>query len=147
MLVQTTTITVDTPSRGLHEITAPVDTFVRRHEVAVGLCTVFVRHTTASLLIQENADPSARADLEAWLDHHVPDGEGDEAGGPRFTHRTEGADDMPSHIRAAITASSVVIPIARGRLELGQWQGIFLWEHRRVGRRREVIVTVMGRPR
>src|SRR5262249_38259265 len=101
-----------------------------------GLCTVFVRHTSASLVIQENADPSAKRDLEAWLDRLVPEGD------PLYTHTTEGPDDIPSHIKAALGAVALSLPRAQGRLVLGTWQGIYLWEHRRRGSVREVVVNV-----
>jgi secondary thiamine-phosphate synthase enzyme len=104
--------------------------------VAEGLCTVFVRHTSASLTIQENADPSARRDLERWLERLVPEDD------PLYTHTAEGPDDMPSHVKAALTSASLGIPIVGGRLALGTWQGVFLWEHRRRPRRREVVVHV-----
>jgi secondary thiamine-phosphate synthase enzyme len=130
------TILVEAPGRGLVEITAEVARVVAASGVAEGLCTVFVRHTSASLVIQENADPSARHDLERWLDRLVPDGD------PLFTHTAEGPDDMPSHVKAALTAASLGIPVVGGRLALGTWQGIFLWEHRRRPRRREVVVHV-----
>lgn len=130
------TILVEAPGRGLVEITAEVARVVAASGVAEGLCTVFVRHTSASLVIQENADPSARRDLERWLDRLVPDGD------PLFTHTAEGPDDMPSHVKAALTAVSLGIPVVGGRLALGTWQGIFLWEHRRRPRRREVVVHV-----
>ena len=132
------TIVVEAPGRGLVEITAEVARVVAASGVAEGLCTVFVRHTSASLVIQENADPSARRDLERWLDRLVPDGD------PLFTHTAEGPDDMPSHVKAALTAVSLGIPVVGGRLALGTWQGIFLWEHRRRPRRREVVVHVGG---
>lgn len=101
-----------------------------------GLCTVMVRHTSASLVIQENADPSARRDLESWLERHVPEGD------PHFTHTAEGPDDMPSHIRAALTATSLSIPFEDGRLALGTWQGIWLWEHRTRGSTRRCVIHV-----
>jgi secondary thiamine-phosphate synthase enzyme len=101
-----------------------------------GLCTVMVQHTSASLVIQENADPSARRDLEAWLERHVPEGD------PHFTHTAEGPDDMPSHIRAALTATSLSVPFERGRLALGTWQVIWLWEHRTRGSARRCVVHV-----
>ena len=104
--------------------------------VEEGLATVFVRHTSASLLLQENADPSAKRDLEAWLNRLVP--EDDEL----YTHTIEGPDDIPSHIKAALTATSLGIPILGGRLALGSWQGLYLWEHRRRGSEREVLVHV-----
>jgi secondary thiamine-phosphate synthase enzyme len=101
-----------------------------------GLCTLFIRHTSASLLIQENADPSAKRDLEAWLNRLVPEND------PLYTHTDEGPDDMPSHIKAALTATSLSIPIINGKLALGTWQGIYLWEHRRSPHTREVVVHI-----
>jgi secondary thiamine-phosphate synthase enzyme len=127
---------VSTSGQALHEITAQVQSRVRRTGVREGLCTLFVRHTSASLLIQENADPSAKRDLERWLNRLVPDGD------PFYTHDTEGPDDMPAHIKAALTASSLSIPIVGGELALGTWQGIYLWEHRRRGGEREVVLHV-----
>jgi secondary thiamine-phosphate synthase enzyme len=129
-------LSVTTPGRGLHEITAKVEAAVRRSGIAEGLCTVFVRHTSASLVIQENADPSAKRDLERWIERLVPDGD------PFYTHDTEGPDDMPAHIRAALTATSLSIPIVDARLALGTWQGIYLWEHRRRGSARELVIHV-----
>jgi len=104
--------------------------------VREGLCTVFVRHTSASLTIQENADPSARRDLEAWLERLVPESDA------LFTHTAEGPDDMPSHIKAALTCSSLSVPVVDGKLALGTWQGIFLWEHRRRPRARQIVVHI-----
>jgi secondary thiamine-phosphate synthase enzyme len=127
---------IATAGRGLHEITAKVAAVVRHADLKDGLCTVFVRHTSASLIIQENADPSAKRDLERWLDRLVPDGD------PFYSHDTEGPDDMPGHIKAALTATSVSIPISAGALALGTWQGIYLWEHRTRGSQREVVVHV-----
>jgi secondary thiamine-phosphate synthase enzyme len=124
---------VETKGRGLYEITGKVAAEVKIDE---GLCTIFVRHTSASLVIQENADPSAKRDLERWLDRLVPDGD------PFYRHDTEGPDDMPGHIKAALTAVSLCIPIRDGKLALGQWQGIYLWEHRRRGSRREIVLHV-----
>ena len=129
-------ITVATRGRGLHEITAQVEAAVRKAGIAEGLCTVFVRHTSASLVIQENADPSAKRDLERWLDRLVPDGD------PFYSHDTEGPDDMPGHIKAALTATSLSIPIVEERLALGAWQGIYLWEHRARGSRRELVLHI-----
>jgi secondary thiamine-phosphate synthase enzyme len=111
---------------------------VREAGADEGLCTVFIRHTSASLTIQENADPSARRDLEDWIIRLVPEGD------PNFTHTLEGPDDMPSHIKAAITATSLTIPIMNGRLALGTWQGIYLWEHRRHSASRQIVVHVGG---
>jgi len=124
--------------RGLHEITSAVNQVVGRADVRTGMCQVFVQHTSASLLIQENADPSARRDLEAWLDRLVP------ADDPQFEHTLEGPDDMPSHIKMALTRTSESVPFTDGRMLLGTWQGIFLWEHRRAAHSRHVSVTVMG---
>lgn len=134
----TTELTIPTPRRGLHEITGLVERVVSDAGVRDGLCTVFIRHTSASLIIQENADPSARRDLEAWLDRLVPEGD------PLYTHTAEGPDDMLSYIRAVLTQTSLSIPIVGGRLALGTWQGIFLWEHRRDPHRRSVVVSVLG---
>jgi secondary thiamine-phosphate synthase enzyme len=128
-------ILVETPGRGLHDITERVAGVARNAAAGDGLCTVFIRHTSASLLIQENADPSARADLERWLDRLVPDGTG-------WDHTHEGPDDMPSHIRSAITATSLSIPIVEGRLGLGTWQGIYVWEHRRRPHTRRVLIHI-----
>ena len=130
------TLEIHTSRPGLHEITAEVHGVVARAGVVQGLCTVFLRHTSASLTIQENADPSARADLEHWLDRLVPPND------PLYTHTAEGPDDMPAHIKAALTATSLGIPVVGGRLVLGTWQGIFLWEHRTAPHRRQVVVHV-----
>lgn len=125
---------VDTTGQGLHEITAKVADAVKGAGIDEGLCTIFVRHTSASLVIQENADPTAKSDLERWLARLVPEGDA------LFTHDTEGPDDMPAHVRAALTATSLSIPVLDGRLGLGTWQGIYLWEHRRAGGPRSVVV-------
>jgi secondary thiamine-phosphate synthase enzyme len=132
------TITVATKRRGLVEITEAVASFVADSGMATGLLTLFCRHTSASLLIQENADPDVRADLEAWFGRAAPDGD------PRYTHTTEGPDDMPSHIRAALTQSSLSIPVAGGRLALGTWQGIYLFEHRSAPHRRDIVLHLIG---
>jgi secondary thiamine-phosphate synthase enzyme len=129
-------LTVETRGQGLHEITGRVQEAVRNAGIAEGLCTVFVRHTSASLVIQENADPSAKHDLERWLARLVPEGD------PFFTHDAEGPDDMPAHVKAALTATSVSIPILAQKLALGTWQGIYLWEHRRRGGRRDVVLHI-----
>jgi secondary thiamine-phosphate synthase enzyme len=131
-------LSFQTPGQGLHEITAQVAAAVRATRVADGLCTLFVQHTSASLVIQENADPSAAADLERWLNRLVREDD------PLFTHTTEGPDDMPSHVKAALTATSLSIPVLEGELALGTWQGIYLWEHRRRGSRRSVVVQISG---
>lgn len=127
---------IPSPRPGLHEFTAALMALVRESGLREGLCTVFVQHTSASLVIQENADPSAKRDLEAFLARLAPEGD------PRYTHTTEGSDDMPAHLRAALTATSLSIPIQDGRLALGTWQGVFLWEHRRGAGERSVVVHV-----
>ena len=131
-------LTVSTRGQGLYEFTHAVREAVRAAGIEEGLCTLFVRHTSASLLVQENADPSAKHDLERWLNRLVPE---DDA---LYTHTLEGADDMPAHIKAALTATSLSIPVSGGALALGAWQGIYLWEHRHHGAKREVVVHLMG---
>jgi secondary thiamine-phosphate synthase enzyme len=127
---------LDVPGPGLHEITEGVESVVRQAAVDEGLCTVYVRHTSASLTIQENADPAVLRDLEAWLARLVPEGDA------LYSHTAEGPDDMPAHIKAALTATSLSIPISGGALVLGVWQGIFLWEHRSARGTRRVFVHV-----
>jgi secondary thiamine-phosphate synthase enzyme len=129
-------LSVTTRGQGLHEISREVEALVRESGLKEGLCTVFVQHTSASLVIQENADPSARRDLEQWLNRLVAEND------PLYTHTQEGADDMPSHIKGALTATSISIPVVGGRLALGTWQGIYLWEHRHAGQQRRLIVHV-----
>lgn len=124
--------------QGLHDITADVAALVATSGVDDGLCTLFIQHTSASLLIQENYDPSARRDLEQWLNRLVPEND------PLYTHTFEGPDDMPAHIKAALTASNLAIPVSGGRLLLGTWQGIFLWEHRHHRGERKVLVYLGG---
>ena len=128
--------TVETRGQGLYEITGTVQSEVRKARIGEGLCTVFLRHTSASLVIQENADPSAKRDLERWIARLVPEGD------PFYTHDTEGPDDMPAHIRAALTQSSLSIPVVDEKLALGTWQGIYLWEHRRRGSLRELVLHI-----
>ena len=128
------TLETKTRGKGLHEITREVAELVAESGLAEGLCTIMIQHTSASLTIQENADPSARHDLEAWLDRHVPEGD------PHFTHVMEGPDDMPSHIKAALTSTTLSIPVGGGELALGTWQGISLWEHRTRGSRRRCVI-------
>ena len=128
------TIQIQVSGQGLHMITSEVSNCVTNSGVDEGLCTLFLRHTSASLLIQENADPSARADLEAWLNRLVPEND------PLYTHTTEGSDDMPAHIKTALTATSLSVPVCHNQLMLGAWQGIYLWEHRYYSGRRELVV-------
>lgn len=127
-------ITVKPARQGLHPITEQVSELLAQGPDDEGLCTLFIRHTSASLLIQENYDSSARADLENWLNRLVPEQD------PLYTHTLEGADDMPAHIKAALTASQLSIPYRDRQLLLGTWQGIFLWEHRHHGGNREIVV-------
>ncbi|MEM9599366.1 MAG: secondary thiamine-phosphate synthase enzyme YjbQ [Acidobacteriota bacterium] len=132
MPIETLELNVD--GQGLHDVTANVARAVADSEIEEGLCTLFLQHTSASLTIQENADPSARGDLERWLCRLVPEND------PLYTHTQEGPDDMPAHIKAALTATSLSIPVLGGRLALGTWQGIFLWEHRHHRGRRRLVV-------
>ena len=134
--VTTQSLTVRSPRRGLQDITGDVARFVAKAGVSNGLCTLFIRHTSASLIIQENYDPSARVDLETFMDRLVPEG------ASWITHTLEGDDDMPSHIKAVLTQVSLTIPILDGKLALGTWQGIYLWEHRDHPTPREVLVSV-----
>lgn len=128
---------VRTTGKSLQKITANIQSIVAESGVKTGLCTVFLRHTSASLLIQENADPDVLKDLENFFAKLVPEWE-------NYIHSTEGPDDMPAHIRTALTSTSEQIPINNGRLVLGTWQGIYLWEHRERGSTREIVVHVMG---
>lgn len=130
------TLDIGVAGQGLHDITEKVRAVVAAAGVDEGLCTLFIQHTSASLLVQENYDPSARRDLEAWLNRLVPEGDS------LYTHTLEGDDDMPAHIKAALTAASVSIPVQAGHLALGTWQGIFLWEHRHHRGRRKVLVHI-----
>jgi secondary thiamine-phosphate synthase enzyme len=134
-------LSVQVPGPGLHPLTAQVAAVVERAGLASGLCTVFVRHTSASLTIQENADPTVRADLQRFFCRLIPDGD---QPGARYQHDAEGPDDMPAHIKSALTQTSLGIPLLDGALGLGTWQGIYLWEHRRGPHRRELIVQVLG---
>jgi secondary thiamine-phosphate synthase enzyme len=131
-------LTIATRGRGFYEITAEVTELVRRSGLATGLATLHLQHTSASLLIQENADPEVRRDLERFMARLAPDGD------PLFRHTCEGDDDMPAHIRTALTAVNLSIPITGGRLALGTWQGIYLWEHRYASHRRRVTVHLLG---
>ncbi len=129
-------VTIRTQRKGLVDITAELRAVVAESKISEGLCTVMVQHTSASLTIQENADPSAKRDLEAWLDRLVPERDS------LYTHTAEGPDDMPSHIKAALTASTLSIPVIDGRLGLGTWQGVYLWEHRSRGSARHCLVHI-----
>jgi len=133
----THTLRVRTSRRGLKDITDEIQSWLRSQTVQTGLLTVFCRHTSASLLIQENADPDVQKDLQDFFAHLA-------VSGPRFRHTAEGPDDMPSHIRSALTQTSLGIPIQQGRLALGTWQGIYLFEHRDAPHRREVMLHMFG---
>jgi secondary thiamine-phosphate synthase enzyme len=138
MRVHSASSTVRTRGKGTYEITDQVESVVAESAVSNGTVTVFVRHTSCSLIIMENADPSARRDLEEFFERLVPEDT------PWFQHTAEGGDDSTSHIRSVLTRSSELIPIADGRIQLGTWQGIFLFEHRRAPHQRQIFVTVLG---
>ncbi len=138
MNARTTEFTVRTRGKGTYEITDEVARIVRESGVQTGTATVFIQHTSASLIIYENADPSARTDLHEFFDRLVPED------AEYFIHTAEGSDDMPSHLRMVLTRTSEVIPIAAGRMTLGTWQGIFVFEHRRAAHSRTIVVAVLG---
>ena len=130
------TLTVATDGRRLFNITAEVERVVATSGIRAGLCNLFIQHTSASLIVSENADPAVGRDLERFLTRLVPDGDS------LFEHDAEGPDDMPAHVRSVLTATTLTVPIGSGRLLLGTWQGLYLWEHRHEGQRRNVVVTV-----
>ena len=138
MSAMTTSFTITTRGKGTYEITDAVARILSESRIQTGLVTVFIQHTSASLVIYENADPSARVDLNAFFDRLVPENQ------DYFVHTDEGPDDMPSHLRMVLTRTSEAIPVAGGRLQLGTWQGIFLFEHRRAPHHRTVVVSVLG---
>jgi len=131
-------LSVTTQGRGTLDITRQVEAVVRAAGIETGLCHLFIQHTSASLLVSENADPAVHQDLEAFMARLVPDGD------PRHRHSDEGPDDMPAHIRSVLTDVSLTVPVRGGRCALGTWQGIYVWEHRRAAHRRSLIVTVQG---
>jgi secondary thiamine-phosphate synthase enzyme len=137
MRVHQERLTVSTPGAGLHDVTAEVARVVSDSGVTTGLVTVFVQHTSASLIIQENASPDVRTDLSAWMSELAPESR-------RWRHDEEGPDDMPAHARAAITRTSETIPVTAGRLALGTWQALYLWEHRQRPHARSLVVHVQG---
>ncbi len=139
MAAHTDQFSIPTRGKGTHEITERCQQIVRASDIKTGTATVFVQHTSASLVIYENADPSARTDLHNFFDHLVPEDT------PYFVHTHEGPDDMPSHLRMVLTRTSEVIPVMNGRLALGTWQGIFLFEHRRAPHTRNIVVSVVGK--
>ncbi|MEM9056333.1 MAG: secondary thiamine-phosphate synthase enzyme YjbQ [Pseudomonadota bacterium] len=132
------TLSIDTPGRTTIDLTARIDECVRRSGLDAGLCNVFLHHTSASLMLCENADPDVRRDLEAFMQRLTPDGD------PLFVHTAEGPDDMPAHVRSVLTHNSLSVPVAGSRCALGTWQGVYLWEHRHAPHTRRVTVTVHG---
>jgi len=137
-MIHQQTLHIATRGRGFTEITRQVEQLVASSEVQTGLCNVFIQHTSASLIISENADPEVGCDLERFFACIVPDGDS------LFEHDAEGPDDMPAHVRTVLTSTALTIPIGQGQLLLGTWQGIFLWEHRHMAHKRTVVVTVSG---
>lgn len=131
-------ICIATSGRGTYELTGQVRRAVSDSGVASGLCHVFLRHTSASLMLCENADPAVLRDLEAFMSRLTPDGD------PLFTHTAEGPDDMPAHVRSVLTHNDLTVPIRDGKIDLGTWQGIYLWEHRQAAHRRSITLTVSG---
>jgi secondary thiamine-phosphate synthase enzyme len=134
-------IEIATRGRGFHDITAELGRCIEASPLRIGLCHLFLQHTSASLCITENADADVRGDLERFAQRLIPDGD------PLFRHDSEGDDDMPAHVRNLIAGCELTVPVCDGRLELGTWQGIYLWEHRRSSHRRRVVVTLNGEPR
>ncbi len=135
------TLTIATNGRATYDITSRVQRVVSKSGIRVGLCNLFIHHTSASLIVSENADPEVHRDLERLLSKLVPDGD------PLFRHTEEGPDDMPAHVRAVLTQTAMSFPVARGKIPLGTWQGIYLWEHRHAAHGRRVTVTVQGEAR
>ena len=131
-------LTVATQGRGTYDLSADVQDVVTASGIKSGMCHVFIRHTSASLMLCENADPSVRVDLETFISRQVPDGD------PMFTHTAEGPDDMPAHVRSILTQSDLNLPVSAGQCALGTWQGIYLWEHRLAPHTRRIVVTVQG---
>ena len=131
-------LSVQTRTRGLHEITRDIERWITLQDIRTGLLTVFLRHTSASLLIQENADPDVRTDLEQFFETIAPEAPG------RYVHDAEGPDDMPAHLRTALTQAQLSIPVDAGRMVLGTWQGIYVFEHRRAPGRRDVVLHLFG---
>lgn len=132
------TLCFEMPGRATRDITANIDAFVQASDVRTGVCHLFIRHTSASLLICENIDPAVRADLERWLGRAVPDGD------PMFEHTEEGPDDMSGHIRSILTGVCLSVPVTEGTLNLGRYQGLYLYEHRTTGREREVVASLVS---
>lgn len=136
--MEQTQLSIKTSGRGSYNITQEVQNLVLESGITTGLCNIFIKHTSASLMLCENADPQVREDLETFMEKLAPDGD------PMFLHTDEGPDDMSAHVRTALTASSLTIPITTGRCALGIWQGIYLWEHRTSHFNRKIIITIQG---
>ena len=136
--MEQTELIVETRGRGTYEIGSQVSLAVAAADIEVGLCHLFIAHTSASLMLCENADPDVLRDLETFMRDLVPDGD------PRFVHTAEGPDDMPAHVKSVLTGPSLTLPVTEGRLALGTWQGVYLWEHRTRGHRRRVVVTIQS---
>ena len=137
-MIRQSVIRVQTRGRGTYDISGEIQAAVRESRVSAGICHVFIRHTSASLMLCENADPAVMRDLETFMSRQAPDGD------PMFTHTAEGPDDMPAHVRSILTQSDLNIPVLEGRCALGTWQGVFLWEHRHRGHQRSVVLTIQG---
>ncbi len=137
-MISQTEINVSTSGRGTYDISQQIQDFVGSAGVTTGLCHVFIKHTSASLMLCENADPAVLRDLETFMERQVPDGD------PMFTHTAEGPDDMPAHVRSVLTQSDINLPVSNGRCALGTWQGIYLWEHRFAPHLRTVMLTLTG---
>ncbi len=137
-MISQSEIELTTDGRGTYDLTDSVQSAVLDSGIAVGMCNVFIRHTSASLMLCENADPAVIRDLETFMSRLAPDGD------PAHTHTAEGPDDMPSHIRSVLTHTDLNLPVRGGRCDLGTWQGVYLWEHRHAGHRRKVTITVSG---
>jgi secondary thiamine-phosphate synthase enzyme len=137
-MLHRSTIHLSTAGRRLYDLTEELQRVVSSSGIESGLCTLFLHHTSASLLITENADPDVHRDLDAFMTRLVPDGD------PLFRHTAEGPDDMPSHVRSALTQTSLCIPVVSGRCDLGTWQGVYLWEHRHAAHERRITVTILG---
>jgi secondary thiamine-phosphate synthase enzyme len=137
-MIHTESRTVATKGRGTREITRDVHAVIGRSGIQTGLCNIFIHHTSASLFICENADPSVQRDLETFMSRIAPDGTA------QYAHSSEGPDDMPAHIRSVLTRTSLSVPIVDGRADLGTWQGIFLWEHRQAPHQRRLTITIIG---
>lgn len=131
-------LSVSTSGRGTYDLSDQIQRLVASSGVVTGLCHIFIRHTSASLMLCENADPSVMVDLEAFMQRQVPDGD------PMFTHTAEGPDDMPAHVRSILTQSDLNVPVTDGRCALGTWQGVYLWEHRFAPHERKVTLTITG---